>query len=50
VVIYDIRLTERPDGSFEASGGQQRVLEPWSLETGALTPIGYEFRLPKARP
>ena len=37
------------DGGVEASGGEDRVLEPWSLDVGTLTPIGYEYLLPRPK-
>jgi hypothetical protein len=49
VVIYGIELAERADGTFDASGGQQRVLEPWNVELGTLTPLGFEYKLPSVR-
>jgi hypothetical protein len=45
VVVTNIRLEGPPDAP-EAVGGDVRIIEPWALDPGGLTPIAYRYRVP----
>jgi hypothetical protein len=46
-IIYGIQLAERADGSFEANGARQWLIEPWSVDKGTPTPLAFEYTPPR---
>ena len=45
-ILADIQVLRDPGGGVTAKGGRAVVIEPWDITKGALTPIGYGYRLP----
>ena len=43
-VVHDV-IVSRKDGKPIASGGDDRVINPWLLDTTRLTPLGFSYLL-----
>jgi hypothetical protein len=42
-VAAGIRVVGAPDGSPQAADGAPRIYEPWQIDDGVLTPLGYSY-------
>lgn len=47
-VLRDIQLQVVESGVWEASGGSVHVFQPWSIDPGSLTSIGFMYAMPDA--
>jgi len=45
-VVSRITLTDLNDGTVAPSGGNVRVVWPWRIDDGALSPVGYAYAVP----
>ncbi|MGK5681650.1 protein NO VEIN domain-containing protein [Actinoplanes sp. URMC 104] len=45
-IVSNIELDESLDSELLATGGTVTHLEPWRIDEGHLTPVGYKYRLP----
>jgi hypothetical protein len=45
-VLGNVRIERAEDRTVMAVGGVRRVYDPWDIEEGALTPIGYRYQVP----
>ena len=45
-VLSDVRVERAEDGSVAATGGVRHLYDPWNLNDGTLTPIGYRYHVP----
>ena len=39
-------LERAEDGTVTASGGKQARYEPWRVDDGTLTPVGFRYQIP----
>jgi hypothetical protein len=46
-IVSDIEVTRHSDGQIETSGGSESVLDPWRIDEGTLTPIGFKYEVLK---
>ena len=45
-VVSDITVERAGDGTVIATGGKHLLYDPWRLDDGALTPLGFRYRVP----
>lgn len=45
-VLSDIRVERADDGIVTGTGGIHRVYDPWNIDEGILTPIGFRYQVP----
>jgi hypothetical protein len=45
-ILSGIALRKADDGTVEATGGDRLVLDPWHIDDGTLTPIGFRYQPP----
>jgi hypothetical protein len=48
-VLSDVRVERTQDGTVTATGGVQHLYDPWNLDEGTLTAIGYRYQVPADR-
>jgi hypothetical protein len=48
-ILSNIALRKTDDGTVEATGGDRQVLDPWQIDEGTLTPIGFRYQPPDPR-
>lgn len=46
-VLSNVKVERAGDGTVAATGGVRHLYDPWNLDTGTLTPIGYRYQVPK---
>lgn len=45
-VVSDITVERAEDGTVTATGGKQHPYDPWHLDDGTLTPLGFRYQVP----
>ena len=45
-ILSRIALRKTDDGTVEATGGDRYILDPWQIDEGAMTPIGFRYQPP----
>jgi hypothetical protein len=45
-VVSNVVLEHAEDGTVTATGGKQHCYDPWRLNEGTLTPIGFRYQIP----
>jgi hypothetical protein len=45
-VVSNITIQRADDGSVTAGGGQYTCYDPWHLDDGTLTPVGFRYQVP----
>lgn len=45
-VVSDITVERAEDGTVTAAGGKQHLYDPWRLDDGTLTPLGFRYQVP----
>ena len=45
-VLSNVRVERSEDGIVTAMGGVQSLYDPWEIDEGALTPIGFRYQVP----
>ena len=45
-VLSDITVDRAEDGTVTATGGNPHVYDPWCLDDGTLTPLGFRYQVP----
>jgi Domain of unknown function (DUF3883) len=45
-VVSDITVERAKDGTVIAAGGKQHLYDPWRLDDGMLTPLGFRYQVP----
>jgi Domain of unknown function (DUF3883) len=45
-VLSNITIERAEDGTVTAAGGTHHSYDPWRLDEGILTPIGFHYQLP----
>jgi hypothetical protein len=45
-VVFGINTSQKADGTWIATGGSIRELNPWVIQQSALEPVGYLYHLP----
>ena len=48
-VLSGITVERAEDGTVTATGGQHRCHDPWRLDDGTLTPLGFRYQVPASR-
>jgi len=48
-VLSGITVKRTEDGTVTATGGQHRYFDPWRLDDGTLTPLGFRYQVPGSR-
>jgi len=41
-----ITVERTEDGTVTATGGKRRCYDPWRLDDGTLTPVGFRYQVP----
>jgi len=49
-VLANIAVRRAEDGTVVATGGTQHSYDPWHLNDGMLTPLGFRYQVPVSRP
>jgi hypothetical protein len=45
-VLSGITVKRTDDGTVTATGGKHRCYDPWRLDDGTLTPVGFRYQVP----
>jgi Domain of unknown function (DUF3883) len=45
-VLSGITIERAEDGTVTATGGKHRCYDPWRLDDGMLTPVGFRYQVP----
>jgi Protein NO VEIN, C-terminal len=45
-VLSNITVERAEDGTVTATGGTRYTYDPWRLDDGTLTPLGYRYQVP----
>jgi hypothetical protein len=45
-ILSNITLELAEDGTATATGGKQTSYDPWRLDDGTLTPVGFRYQVP----
>lgn len=45
-VLSNITVERAEDGTVTATGGTYRTYDPWRLDDGTLTPLGFRYQVP----
>jgi uncharacterized protein DUF3883 len=45
-VLKNIRVSRSEDDTVKAAGGVRCLYDPWEIDAGALTPVGYRYMVP----
>lgn len=45
-ILSNITLERDEDGTATASGGNQTCYDPWRVDDGTLTPVGFRYQVP----
>jgi len=45
-VLSNIRVERADDGTVTATGGIRHLYDPWCLDDGTLTPVGFRYQVP----
>ena len=48
-VLSNITVERAEDGTVTATGGKQHLYDPWRLDDGTLTPVGFRYQVPDMR-
>ena len=48
-VLSGITVERTEDGMVAATGGKHRCFDPWRLDDGTLTPLGFRYQVPASR-
>jgi hypothetical protein len=48
-ILSNISLEKAHDGTVQAAGGNRHALDPWRIDDGTLTPIGFRYQPPDHR-
>jgi hypothetical protein len=48
-VVHDVCASIRPDQTIFVEGGRIALYEPWDINSGELTPLGYTLRIAQAK-
>ena len=48
-VLSNITVERAEDGTVTATGGKQHLYDPWHLDDGTLTPLGFRYQVPAVR-
>jgi uncharacterized protein DUF3883 len=49
-VLSNVQIERAEDGTVTASGGIRHLYDPWHLDDGRLTPLGFRYQVPAQRP
>ena len=45
-VVSNIMVERAEDGTVTATGGKHHYYDPWRLNEGTLTPLGFRYQVP----
>ena len=45
-VLSNVRVERAEDGTVTATGGIRHLYDPWHLDDGTLTPLGFRYQVP----
>ena len=45
-VLSNITIERAEDGTVTAAGGESHLYDPWRLDDGTLTPVGFRYQVP----
>jgi hypothetical protein len=45
-VLSNVTVERAEDGTITATGGKEHIYDPWRLEEGTLTPLGFRYEVP----
>ncbi len=49
-VLSDVRVERAEDGTVTATGGVRHLYDPWNVDEGTLTAVGFRYQVPAQRP
>jgi hypothetical protein len=49
-VLSNVEIERAQDGTVTATGGIRHLYDPWRLDDGALTPLGFRYQVPGPQP
>jgi hypothetical protein len=49
-ILSNITIERTVDGTVTAAGGDQQLFDPWPIDDGTLTPLGFPYQVPSGRP
>jgi len=45
-IVSDVTIELADDGTVTATGGIHRLFDPWHIDDGTLTPLGFRYQVP----
>jgi len=48
-VLSNVRVESTEDGTINATGGVRHLNDPWHIDDGTLTPLGFKYQVPAQR-
>jgi hypothetical protein len=48
-VLSNVRVESAEDGTIHATGGMRHLNDPWHIDDGTLTPLGFRYQVPAQR-
>jgi hypothetical protein len=49
-ILSNITIERADDGTVTAAGGDQHLFDPWPIDDGTLTPLGFRYQVPSQVP
>ena len=49
-VLSNVKIEQAEDGTVTATGGIRYLYDPWYLDDGTLTPLGFRYQVPVQQP
>jgi hypothetical protein len=48
-ILSNITIERADDGTVTAAGGNRNLFDPWPIDDGTLTPLGFRYQVPDRR-
>jgi hypothetical protein len=48
-ILSNITIERADDGTVTAAGGDRNIFDPWPIDDGTLTPLGFRYQVPDRR-
>ena len=49
-ILSNIGIERADDGTVTAAGGDRHLFDPWPIDDGTLTPLGFRYQVPGGPP
>ena len=49
-ILSNVMIGRAGDGTVTAASGERHLYDPWHMDDGTLTPIGFRYQIPDQRP